>query len=349
MIKTELEFIHFLTMKRLTKKILLPVFEFYFRVRMWKPVWFGVVNRKERNLWKTQKIVLNNTEQRIRADLLTKGIAIAHWRELFGDTSFQELKTYAESLRKEKAGQRNGETSAKLSKPFLENLFLPSPMINFENPFHRFALAPSVISVVNAYLGVCAKLYYVTLNITIPVGENGAAVASQRWHRDPEDRRMCKVFLYLNDVDENAGPFIYVTKSCYGLKYGSLFPQKPPIGIYPDAAELEKNIAKEDIKVCTGRAGTIIFCDTSGLHKGGFAKTGERIMFTAGYRTNGAVTPNRVRYPDHYPEKLGEMNFPPASEYAATPFTVSKLNRKLFSYTQRWKEELNGENMYHEG
>ena len=129
---------------------------------------------------------------------------------------------------------------------------------------------------------------------------------------------------------------------------GRFLQKKRRIGIYPDGAELEKRIAKDDIKICTGRAGTIVFCDTSGLHKGGFARASERVMFTAGYRTNGAVTPNRIRYPEGYDMKRAAMKFSPASEYAATPFAVSTLHRKLFSYTQRWKEELDGKNMYHE-
>ncbi|MBI2056311.1 MAG: hypothetical protein HYT37_02935 [Candidatus Sungbacteria bacterium] len=334
--------------KTTVKRILLPFFEGYFRLRMVWPVWKYGVNMRPNRLWESEKRELGGVAARIVRDLEENGIAIAHCDEFFPDNKMlEELKAYAEVLQREKTDRVVAKE--KVSKPFLMNLFEPTPVINFQNPFHSFALYPNIVDIVNAYFGLYAKLYYLTLNITLPVGSGAAAIASQRWHRDPEDRRMCKVFLYLNDVDETAGPFMYAAKSCYGLKYGSLFPQKPPIGAYPDVSTLEKTIDKEDVKVCTGRVGTIIFCDTSGLHKGGYATAKERVMFTAGYRTNGAVTPNRIRYPENYREKLSAMKFSPAAQYAAAPFTVSALNRKLFSYVMRWREEIGGRATYHEG
>ena len=299
-------------------------------------------------LWSKEGAVFNVVERRIIQDLTNYGIAMAHCDELFpGENIFEELKKCTGKLRVEKQNMNSSEE--KLSKPFLTNLFEPTPFINFENPFHCFAAHPNIVNIVNGYFEMYAKLYYLTLNLTTPVDASKEAIASQRWHRDPEDRKMCKVFLYLNDVDESAGPFMYLTKSRYGLKYGALFPQKPPIGVYPDAAILEKAIAKEDIKICTGRAGTIIFCDTSGLHKGGYAIQKERIMFTAGYRTNGAVTPNRIRYPKEYPQKLDAMKFSNSVYYALFPHEVSRRNRKLFSFCLRWQEELDGKNTYHDG
>ena len=39
-------------------------------------------------------------------------------------------------------------------------------------------------------------------------------------------------------------------------------------------------VPKNDIRVCTGRAGTVVFCDTTTLHRGGYATKSERTMFT---------------------------------------------------------------------
>ncbi len=333
--------------KKNLKRMLLLFLKGYFRLRMVWPIWAYGINFRPRMLWGGEKAVFGAVERRIIQDLTKYGIAIAHCDELFpSENIFEELTRFTEKLRRE---SRQVRAKEKLSKPFLTNLFEPTPFINFENPFHRFAVSPKIVNTVNGYFEMYAKLYYLTLNITTPVGINKEAIASQRWHRDPEDRKMCKVFLYLNDVDGNAGPFMYIIKSRYGLEYGSLFPQKPPIGVYPDAAVLEKAVTKEDSNVCTGRAGTIIFCDTSGLHKGGYATQNERIMFTAGYRTNGAVTPNRIRYPEGYRQKLGAMKFSNPVYYAAFPHEVSRRNRKLFSYVMRWQEEVYGKDTYQEG
>ena len=57
---------------------------------------------------------------------------------------------------------------------------------------------------------------------------------------------MCKVFIYLSDVDETAGPFIYVKGSAMrgtNPAYRTLFPQKKPLGSYPNAEDVRKELA----------------------------------------------------------------------------------------------------------
>jgi hypothetical protein len=113
---------------------------------------------------------------------------------------------------------------------------------------------------------------------------NAAPIQSQRWHRDPEEKRLMKFFVYLSDVDENAGPFTYVKGSAYKTKpYGKLFPQKLPMGIYPPDNSVEEMIDSSAIISATGVKGTVIFCDTAGLHRGGHARSKSRLLFTAFY------------------------------------------------------------------
>ncbi len=51
-------------------------------------------------------------------------------------------------------------------------------------------------------------------------------VASQRWHRDYNDKHLLKVFLYMSDVDEAAGPFEYVPGNMIGgaTGFADVFP-----------------------------------------------------------------------------------------------------------------------------
>jgi hypothetical protein len=50
-------------------------------------------------------------------------------------------------------------------------------------------------------------------------------------------------------------------------------------------------------RFCTGRAGTLIFCDTSGFHKGGRVVEGQRLLFNSVYTTNaGAPVMIRQKY-----------------------------------------------------
>ena len=51
--------------------------------------------------------------------------------------------------------------------------------------------------------------------------------ASQRWHRDFNDRHLLKAFLYLVDVDEETGPFEYVAGSARGGPLRHHWPWRP--------------------------------------------------------------------------------------------------------------------------
>ena len=92
-------------------------------------------------------------------------------------------------------------------------------------------------------------------------------MASQEWHRDPEDQHVVKVFLYFSEVDEDAGPFEYVQHSAEGFEYGSLWPWGESER-YPPTEELEAAIPASERVRATGPVGTLVICDTSGFHRG---------------------------------------------------------------------------------
>lgn len=253
----------------------------YYAILWAYPVWYYLVNRKRRRLYASFPPVLGEVEKGIVRDLKENGIAVTHLDDLFpGENMLGKLRGVVFELKK--------NTSPSAKKSFLSELLPRNPVLNLHDPLVQLSLNDKLLNAVNAYVGVYAHFYLYTLNITLPVGRDTQAILSQRWHRDPEDKKFCKVFVYLTDVDEASGPFTYVKKSNYGNQWRYLFPQKVPHGIYPPRGEVEKVVSQSDIISYTGKAGTIIFCDTSGLHKGGYATEKERIMFTAGYITNAS-------------------------------------------------------------
>ena len=195
-------------------------------------------------------------------------------------------------------------------------LFDSDVITDLNNPFSQLSLHRTVLDIVNAYIGVCSKILSLTLAVTMPVKKEADPSQSQRWHRDPDDRVMCKMFLYLNDVGETAGPFMYVSQSQYGGRYRHIFPQKLPSGFYPPLGAVERRIPKKDIKVFTGKAGTIVFADTSGLHKGGYATGKERIMFTTSYVSNASLWPPYYTCPDSEDFKKQLALLHPVVQYA---------------------------------
>jgi hypothetical protein len=133
------------------------------------------------------------------------------------------------------------------------------------------------LGIVNAYRGRPMRLNDLDNWYTVPDPEATDRVASQRWHRDGWEDHIVKVFTYFSDVDEEAGPFEYVRGSASGGKYGSLWPFEER-EVYPPADEFEAAIDPDDRVVLTGSAGTIVFCDTSGFHRGGYARSKPRVL-----------------------------------------------------------------------
>ncbi len=297
-----------LVLRHFRKIVVFLVTRPYYAIRTSWPVWYFILNRKSYLLYKryVAVAVLSDVQKKIIQDLKNKGLAIIHINELLPEVDLTQLQQYFKQLLPT-AQVRKG-------KPFLKELWEMFPLVNFDNPFVALALNSKILEIVNGYSELFSKLRLFSLNITVPVGGDVEAIKSQRWHRDPEDKKMCKVFLYLNDVDEQAGPFMYVSGSQYGGPWRDIFPQRPPKGFYPPPGSVEKKIPIGNIKTITGKAGTLVFCDTSGLHKGGLAISKERIMFTAGYNSSASLWPIMYRYPNNFEKQLAAQ--PELATYA---------------------------------
>jgi len=112
---------------------------------------------------------------------------------------------------------------------------------------------------------------------------------SQRFHRDTEDWRVLKIFIYFSKVTVDTGPHQYVLRSRYGDKNNHIWPNLDREGDvwnthgYLDAAAMAK-IPPEDIATIVGDRGTVIFEDTNGFHRGGFfTRSGKRLMSVGAY------------------------------------------------------------------
>ena len=115
------------------------------------------------------------------------------------------------------------------------------------------------------------------------------AASSQLWHHDPEDLKLVKVFIYLGAVDEGAGPFQYIPGSAGNGPYSRDFPWRPLGDTYPPEDQLFHRVSPSSVVSCVGPAGTIIFCNTSGFHRGGFATTAPRTMAVYNYASPASL------------------------------------------------------------
>lgn len=125
---------------------------------------------------------------------------------------------------------------------------------------HILALAnsPSLLCLVGHYIGCKPTLSALGMRWSFPGSEAGSIL--QKFHRDSEDWRFVKIFVYLTDVDADSGPHVYVRGS--HLSSGSLRARS-----YSDEA-VEREHGVENIINVTGPAGFGFAADTAGIHKG---------------------------------------------------------------------------------
>jgi hypothetical protein len=229
---------------------------------------------------------LSTEARRIVSDLNQHGIAVTTSDALMGDAAvYQELGRAVEHLQQEHASAiqaaraQAGDRNAIGDKTFIYFLLGTKPLIDSGSVFARFALQPQILGVANAYMGMYSQLRY--YNVWHTLANTGPARESQLWHRDRDDYLTCKVFLYLNDVDDGAGPFTYAR----GTHPKGANHAEPPFTLEgtvkrSDDRQMATVAPPESWLRATGRRGTIIFADTRGYHKGGEARTHDRIMYT---------------------------------------------------------------------
>jgi Phytanoyl-CoA dioxygenase (PhyH) len=244
---------------------------------------------------------LTDAQQRALDALREDGIAIVPFAELFADGSlWEELASEMEAFAAQAAHEavRGGQGGKKdyLVRRYPRGkgkLPVEPAVLASDGPWLRYAAGDPLLDVVNTYRAVKTKLVDFDQWYTIPVGEEGERHHSQLWHRDPEDQHVVKVFLYFSDVDEDAGPFEYVRQSAEGGKYGDLWPWGETER-YPPSDELEHAVDDSDRVLATGAPGTLVICDTSGFHRGGYARTKPRVLATQTY-VDRKVTPENKR------------------------------------------------------
>lgn len=250
--------------------------------------WRYLLNLRPTMGYRLGRRVLSPEADRVVSELNRDGIAVTSGEALFGatDSAFSELSAAVDALESEHRSSiedsrtRAGDSSAIGQKTFIHFLLGDKPVVDPASVFARFALHSQVLGICNAYLGMHSQLRY--YNVWHTLANGGPARESQLWHRDRDDFLTCKVFVYLNDVDEGAGPFTYARRT---HPKGSNHAE-PPFTMEgsvrrSDDAQMGVAAPSSSWLKATGKRGTIIFADTRGYHKGGEARTSDRILYTA--------------------------------------------------------------------
>lgn len=254
---------------------------------------------------------LNVAGHRVAAELKAHGIAFASLDEFFPAEMLKNIqlafKGYLDTFLSER-DTKGGEIKGKeiiIDTIHKAHHFVPDDLVSSYLANEHFAgIAADYMGMVPRYIG--SSFWH-----TKPA-PSGERQYSQLWHRDYNDRRLVKFFLYLNDVGQKNGYFEYVTDTHVGGGLGKMFDKIGPDSYraYPDQDAVDKTFAntpvinfadlpvdqrsgpkapwaKERVRIlCTAPAGSLIFCDTFGIHRGGFIQEGYRDLIMGTYSTN---------------------------------------------------------------
>lgn len=138
-----------------------------------------------------------------------------------------------------------------------------------------------MLRLASAYIGCMPTLQALGVRWSYP-GKASADV--QAFHRDPDDWRFLKLFVYLTNVDEESGPHVYVAGT---------HRTRSPWRAKTYAQSMIESRYGENVRTILGASGTTFAADTNGIHAGIPPTQTPRLLLQAQY----SILPNfALRY-----------------------------------------------------
>ena len=223
---------------------------------------------------------LNNLEKKIVSEVKKYGISSTALSDLFPEINADE---YLSHYKKQLSSylEKNSTTKNSSQKHFLFRFPYNSDSLkplNSEGPFEKLVAGLKIKKIVDSVFDIPLKLMNVNNWYAIPTTKH--PVLSQNWHRDWDDPYLIKIFIYLEDVNSDDGPFYYIKESHDRGFLGHILRRYPITGRYVDEKTILSKFDADNIFECTEKKGTVIFCDTSGFHKGGLITKDNHSRYT---------------------------------------------------------------------
>lgn len=246
--------------------------------------------------------LLNEEQTVILHELKENGFVMLPAHKAFSPTQWSAYTTAIDAFLQNPATQQNrynyyaaGKTEGNVTDKQFNKTFIIMGTGVYPDFYQRTPLQDIkdnafLKPVINNYYGQQTKAIYADYWYTLKTHNPGKDVYSQAWHCDPEGDRIIKMFIYFNDVNEQNGALQYIKGTQRGGKNsGPLKGIARHTSHYPTEAFVNENFPKEDIVYATAPKGTIVICDTRGLHRGGKCLDGERIMGVLEFMDNGSM------------------------------------------------------------
>jgi hypothetical protein len=140
---------------------------------------------------------------------------------------------------------------------------------------HLLALAnhPRIVAIAGQFLGCKPTIGYLAAWWSYHTGKG--AQQAELFHRDVDDWKFVKLFVYLMDVNESGGPHVYVRQSARSAELAK-------IGRFADD-EVRQAFGDDNIVTLNASAGQGFLEDTFGIHRGQPVASGRRLIFQVVY------------------------------------------------------------------
>ncbi|MBW4675111.1 MAG: phytanoyl-CoA dioxygenase [Desmonostoc geniculatum HA4340-LM1] len=246
--------------------------------------------------WKhSRKLPILETGDRHILNALKKdGVYVTTLADLGLNSSSELLKAAYQQL-SEMGNPNNGHLDEKL--PQISTVTaLPE--------FSNWGTEKRLLNIIENYIGLPVAFHGVHLRKDFPSKHQFGTLL---WHSDAEDRRIIKIFIYLNDVEQKTGPFEYIPRSLaplFSWKYIQLYYKLFKSGYMGiDDEQVKPVIPKSAWKSCPGPAGTVIIVDTKNALHHGTVRTEERSTLFFCYTANPPERPDLCTqyWDDTYP------------------------------------------------
>ena len=224
-------------------------------------------------LYKGQLIFRPNNQIKDKnlIELTEKGVVKLKWHTIFSEDAessflFKKIKKQANRLfdHEIKANSKGKEKYVIYGSNVLE-LFPDPYLLALGNSRYLLSLISSYF---NCPCFLCSADYWLHKPY-----QQKLRISSQKWHRDPESKKMIKLFLIIKKVNISNGPTEFVKashKTSNNFYLRNIFRNKTivPKDFYQE--EFLDN--KANVFKAIGDEGEVILMDTSGFHRGGFCE-----------------------------------------------------------------------------
>lgn len=220
---------------------------------------------------------LSATDLNLVETLKTEGVVVTSLEALSIPSTPQMLKAVEKiipEIPKTQSGDKDEYVVHASSQQMMEN---PEIIL--------WGLEQRLLNIAENYLGLPVAYHGAYFRRDIA---NTVERKSRLWHIDSEDRRLFKIIIYLNDVDEQSGPFQYIPQPLtskvarsLGYKHG-----------YIRDKTMQQAISPSYYQSCIGSSGTVIFAGTASVfHRGKIPVTSDRFAVFFDYTSRNPKFP----------------------------------------------------------